>query len=198
MDVKYGVERLFATDVITGGPSRTSLRASGTRRATRARTRAVTCGHDRQATANTITFNLSGAERRLQLPDGDGCVGSGAVQDREHPGYKGATYTKHPMATGPFMIKSYSRRQVHRLVRNPNWSQSTDTIRHPLVNEVDLTIDTSPEDMDSKLEAGTAGRERRRGTACITPEFKSKVLTDPTLKKNADDPVAPFDPVLAW
>ena len=43
MDIKYGVERLFATDVINGGPSSYFIRGiKRTRRATRVRTRTVT------------------------------------------------------------------------------------------------------------------------------------------------------------
>ncbi len=72
------------------------------------------------------------------------------------PGFTGATYTKHPLATGPFMIKSYTPNKSIIFVRNPYWSQTTDTIRHPLVNEVDLTVDTDPVDIDKKLQAGTA------------------------------------------
>jgi peptide/nickel transport system substrate-binding protein len=72
-------------------------------------------------------------------------------------------------------------------VRNPNWSQATDTIRHPLVNEVDLTVDTDPVDIDKKLAAGTADADASAG---VQAEFQANILTNPTLKGNADDPVA--------
>ena len=49
------------------------------------------------------------------------------------------------------------------LVRNPHWSQGTDDIRHPLVNQVDLTVDSDLSDIDQKLRGGTRRRARRRG-----------------------------------
>ena len=111
------------------------------------------------------------------------------------PGFTGATYTKHPLATGPFMIKSYTPNKSIVFVRNPNWTQATDTIRHPLVNEVDLTVDTNP--VRHRQEAPGGHRRRQRARHGVQAEFQAKILTDPTLKANADDPVAAFARYLA-
>jgi peptide/nickel transport system substrate-binding protein len=189
MDIKYGVERLFATDVINGGPS--SYFISG-------------IAHPKSyagpyksgdlstitTTATTITFNLAG-------PNADfnylmAMAASAPVPDKTEggTGFTGATYTKHPVASGPFMIQSYTPNKSIVFVRNPNWSQASDTIRHPLVNEVDLTIDTDPVDIDKKLQAGTADAN---ASDIVQAEFQTQILTNPTLKANADDPVTPFD-----
>ncbi len=105
------------------------------------------------------------------------------------PGFVGATYTKHPVASGPFMIQSYTPQKQITFVRNPNWSQSTDTIRHPLVNQVVLTIDANPTDADNKLKAGDADA---RAETNVGSAFQAQILTQPNLKKNADDPVTAF------
>jgi peptide/nickel transport system substrate-binding protein len=93
------------------------------------------------------------------------------------------------MSSGPFMIKSYTPNKSVIFVRNPYWSQATDTIRHPLVNEVDLTVDTSDTDIDQKLAAGAADAN---ASNTVGPEFQAKILTSPTLMANADDPVTAF------
>src|SRR5262249_22568963 len=61
-----------------------------------------------------------------------------------------------PVASGPFEIQSDRPGKSVVFVRNPHWSQSTDKIRHPLVDTVVLTVDRSVDDIDRKLEAGTA------------------------------------------
>jgi peptide/nickel transport system substrate-binding protein len=188
-DIKYGVERLFATDVINGGPS--SYFISG-------------IAHPKSyagpyksgdlstitTTANTITFNLSGPNADFNYLMAMAASAPVPYKVEGGPGFTGATYTKHPLATGPFMIKSYTPNKGIVFVRNPYWSQSTDTIRHPLVNEVDLTVDTDPVDIDKKLAAGTADAI---ANDTVQAEFQAKILTNPTLKASADDPVTPFD-----
>jgi peptide/nickel transport system substrate-binding protein len=89
------------------------------------------------------------------------------------------------------MIKSYTPGKSMDLVRNPNWDQSTDTIRHPLVDEVTLTIDTNPVDLDQKLQAGDLDANASTGAGGLTPAFQSYVLTHPDAKKNVDDPTSP-------
>lgn len=189
MDIKYGVERLFATDVINGGPSSYFISGiahpksyAGPYKSGDLSTIATT--------ANTITFNLSGPNADFNYLMAMAASAPVPYKVEGGPGFKGATYTKHPLATGPFMIKSYTPNKAIVFVRNPNWSQSTDTIRHPLVNEVDLTVDTSDTDIDQKLQAGTADAN---ASNIVQAEFQAKILTDPTLKANADDPVTPFD-----
>jgi peptide/nickel transport system substrate-binding protein len=185
-DVKYGIERLFATDVINGGPG--SYFISG-------------IAHPKNyagpyksgdlntitTTANTITFNLAGPNADFNYLMAMAASAPVPYQVEGGPGFKGATYTKHPVASGPFMIKSYTPNKSIVFVRNPNWSQATDTIRHPLVNEVDLTVDTDPVDIDKKLAAGTADARADTGVAA---EFQAQILNNPKLKAQADDPVA--------
>jgi len=189
MDIKYGVERLFATDVINGGPS--SYFISG-------------IAHPKSyagpyksgdlstitTTANTITFNLSGPNADFDYLMAMAASAPVPYKVEGGPGFVGATYTKHPLSTGPFMIQSYTPNKSIVFVRNPYWSQSTDTIRHPLVNQVDLTIDTSDTDIDKKLAAGTADAN---ASNTVQAEFQAQILTTPALKADADDPVTPFD-----
>jgi peptide/nickel transport system substrate-binding protein len=188
-DVKYGVERLFATDVINGGPSSYFISSIAHPKSYAGPYKSGDLSTI-TTTANTITFNLSGPNADFNYLMAMAASAPVPYKVEGGPGFTGATYTKHPLATGPFMIKSYTPNKGIVFVRNPYWSQATDTIRHPLVNEVDLTVDTDPVDIDKKLQAGTADAI---ANDTVQAEFQAKILTNPTLKANADDPVTPFD-----
>jgi peptide/nickel transport system substrate-binding protein len=187
MDIKYGVERLWATDVINGGPS--SYFISGIK-APKNYAGPYKNGDNNvgiTTTATTITFNLTGPNADFDYLMAMAASGPVPYKTEGGPGFKGATYTKHPLSTGPFMIQSYTPNKSIIFVRNPHWSQATDTIRHPLVTQIDLTVDTDPVDIDKKLAAGTADGNASAG---VQAEFQAQILTNPTLKANADDPVA--------
>ncbi|MGN6609465.1 MAG: ABC transporter substrate-binding protein [Jatrophihabitans sp.] len=193
MDVKYGLERDFASAELPGGPFSyyvSEIKApadyKGPYKSGDLPDSSI------KASGNTITINL-------KTPDADFdylmAIGPSApipYKTEGGAGFVGATYTKHPMASGPFMIKSYTPGKSLVFVKNPYWSQSTDTIRHPLVNEVDLTIDTNPTDLDERLKAGTLDANAGTGAGGLTPAFQSYVLTHPDAKANTDDPSTAF------
>jgi peptide/nickel transport system substrate-binding protein len=186
-DIKYGIERLWATDVINGGPA--SYFITGIK-APKNYAGPYKNGDNNvgiTTTATTITFNLTGPNADFNYLMAMAASAPVPYKVEGGPGFTGATYTKHPLSTGPFMIKSYTPNKSIVFVRNPNWSQATDTIRHPLVNEVDLTVDTDPVDIDKKLAAGTADARADSG---VQAEFQAQILSNPTLKAQADDPVA--------
>jgi peptide/nickel transport system substrate-binding protein len=187
-DVKYGVERLFATDVINGGPSSYFIQGIAHPKSYAGPYKSGDLSTI-TTTANTITFNLSGPNADFNYLMAMAASAPVPYRTEGGPGFTGATYTKHPVASGPFMIKSYTPNKSVIFVRNPNWTQASDTIRHPLVNEVDLTVDTSDSDIDQKLAAGTADAN---ASNTVQAQFQAKILTNPTLKANADDPVTAF------
>ena len=194
-DIKYGIERLFATDVINGGPSSYFLDTIAHPKGYKGVYKSGPLPDSSiSTTADSITFHLTQSyadfDYLMALP------ASAPVPANVEGGanYKAATYTKHPVASGPYMIQSYSQNQQITFVRNPNWQQSTDTIRKPLVDKVVLTIDKDANDIDQKLQAGTADA---RADNTVQATFQSKILTTPSLKANADDPVTPFTRYLA-
>jgi peptide/nickel transport system substrate-binding protein len=180
--VKYGVERLFATDVINGGPSSYFIDSIAHPSSYK--------GPYKSGDLNTITTTSNSITFKLAKPNADwdylmAMGASSPVPNKVEGGqFKGSTYTKHPVASGPYMIQSYQQNKQITFVKNPNWSQSTDTIHHPLVDKVVLTVDTNPDDIDQKLQAGSADARADNGVG-IT--FQSKILTNPQLKANADD-----------
>ena len=188
MDIKYGVERLFATDVINGGP--TSYFVS-------------TIAHPAsylgpyksgdlstiQTTADTITFNLSTPYSDFNYLMAMAASAPVPYQKEGGAGFTGADYTKHPMSSGPFEIQSYTPTQQITFVRNKYWTQASDTIRKPLADKIVLTIDSDVNDIDAKLKAGTADAKADNS---IGTTLQSQVLTQPALKKYADNPTTAF------
>jgi peptide/nickel transport system substrate-binding protein len=110
------------------------------------------------------------------------------------PKYTGATYGPHPVASGPFKVRSYHQRKSLTLVRNPDWQQSTDDIRHPLVTKVDLVIDSNVRDIDRQLRDGRA--DARADGGVQTASLSERLIRD-GYKAHADDPVAPATRYLA-
>ena len=187
LDIKYGLERLFATDVINGGPS--SYFIQGIKHP--ASYKGPYKSGDLSTittTATSITINLTGSNADFDYLLAMTAGSAVPYKTEGGPGFKGATYTKHPLSTGPFMITTYTPGKSLVLVKNPNWSQATDTIRHPLVDGVNITIDTNPNDVDNKLKAGTLDANASTGAGGLTPAFQSYVLTHPEAKAQADDP----------
>jgi peptide/nickel transport system substrate-binding protein len=63
---------------------------------------------------------------------------------------------QHTIADGPYQISTYTPGKSLTLVKNPAWTQSTDSLRHQYVNQVDDTFGVSSAQTQlSDLQAGT-------------------------------------------
>jgi peptide/nickel transport system substrate-binding protein len=95
---------------------------------------------------------------------------------------KNAAPTSAPAPSDPISVNTESI----VFVRNPHWRQSTDSIRHPLLDSVSLLIDTHLDDIDRQLRTGRADARADGG---VQTALQSRILTVSKLKANADDPV---------
>jgi peptide/nickel transport system substrate-binding protein len=190
-DVKYGIERVWAADVISGGPVYLpALLDQGQKypgpykdtSADKLGLKSVTTPDD-----TTIVFKLAKPSSDflylLAMP------GSGPVPQKRD---KGAQYGSAPAASGPYMFKEGSIQPGKGVswVRNPNWDPATDPIRKALPDAINLTITTNADDLDSRLLAGTADLDV--GQTGVQAAARTKLLTDPNLKANADTPTTGF------
>lgn len=187
MDVKYGIERLFAQDVINGGPSSYFISTIANDNYT---------GPYKDGDLNTITTTSDSITFNLSTPYADfnylmAMAAAAPVPYKVEggTGFVGATYTKHPVSSGPYEIQSYTPNQQVTFVRNKYWSQDTDTIRKPLVDKVTLTVDTNPNDIDSKLKSGSVDA---RADNSVGTTLQSQILSNPSVKKYADNPTTAF------
>jgi peptide/nickel transport system substrate-binding protein len=193
-EIKYGIERVFATDLFSQGPASYYLclldkcDAKGNPEY-QGPYKNKTGGLDSITTpdANTISFKLN-----TSTPDFDYLMAlpaSAPVPLAENGSFSGAKYTLHPLSDGPFKFDSYTPEQKVVWVRNSNWDQSTDKIRTPKVDKITLTINSNSDDNDKQLQAGTADFIADGG---VQTAFQTAIATNPDLKKNADDPVSSY------
>src|SRR5689334_12187766 len=188
-DVKYGIERVFAQDVLSGGPTYLvdfldeGQNYPGPYKDTdpnKLGLKSVTTPDD-----STIVF-------KLKEPFGDfpyllAMPGAGPVPKAQDTGER---YANKPISSGPYKFQSLEVGKKVVLVRNPNWDASTDPIRKALPDEIDLTLKLDPNEIDNELMDGTLDLDT--GQVGVQQAAQAKILLDPALKKNADEPNTGF------
>ena len=192
--IKYGIERVFATDLFSNGPSahyqcllakcdvQGNPPYAGPYKDKSKELDSITTPDD-----TTISFKLE-----TSTPDFDYLMtlpASAPVPLTENGANNGSKYTLHPLSDGPFKFQSYTPEQKAVWVRNDKYDQSTDTIRHPLLDKITLNISTNADDNDQQLQAGTADAT---ADGNVQTAFQTKIIEDPKLKANADDPVSSY------
>lgn len=152
-DVKYGIERTWAQDVISGGPvylmqvldpkteypgpykdtapDKLGLKAIET------------------PDAKTIIFKLpqpnGDFEQMLAMP-----AASPVKQDKD----TAAKYGLKPFSNGPYKIDSYEPNKSMKLSRNTNYKPESDPIRKALPDTISVTFMANADDMDKRLMNG--------------------------------------------
>jgi peptide/nickel transport system substrate-binding protein len=63
---------------------------------------------------------------------------------------------QHFISDGPYTITSYTPNVSYTLAKNPNWSQSSDPIRHQYFNAVDITMGETATSVQQQLQTGDA------------------------------------------
>jgi len=190
-DIKYGVERVFATDVISGGPVYLKdLLDQGQNYPGPYKDTAP----DKLGLKTVQTPDDSTIVFKLTKPSSDflyvlAMPGAGPVPQKRD---KGAQYGSAPASSGPYMFKpgGIVPGKSASWVRNPNWDQASDPIRKALPDAINLTITTNQDDLDARLIAGTADIDV--GQVGVQPAARAKILQDPTLKANSDNPISGF------
>jgi peptide/nickel transport system substrate-binding protein len=190
-DIKYGIERTFATDVINGGPTFYldgilvgSDKYKGPYADPTGDLSSIETPDD-----NTIVFHLntpySDFDYLMTLPT------SAPVQKSKD---KGAKYSESVQSTGPFQVDQYSVGKSISFVRNQNWSQATDKIRKPLVDKIVMTVNSDTDANDKALQTGQVDLEPDGG---VQATFRAQIDSNPNLKKDADNPVTGFTRYIA-
>ena len=152
-DVKYGIERIWATDTITGGPQylKQNLDPKGEYKGPYKDTSKDKLGLKAIETPDdqTIVFKLPKAngdfEQFLAMPTG------APVKQSEDTGAK---YTNKPFSSGPYKVQSYKAGKELTLVRNTNWKKESDPIRPALPDKITVTISANLEENDKRLMEG--------------------------------------------
>ncbi|KUJ34531.1 peptide ABC transporter substrate-binding protein [Streptomyces albus subsp. albus] len=182
-DIKYAIERTFAVDVISGGPTylqellnqgqnyRGPYKDSG-----RTGLKSVKAPDER-----TLVFRLAAPDSRFPH-----LLAMGATAPVPKSKDTGARYGSKPIASGPYRFDSYSPGKSLVLVRNTHWSPATDPVRKALPDRIELTVSSTPEQVAAHLMAGTADLDASQ--AGLSQAASAKLIADPKLKANADAP----------
>jgi peptide/nickel transport system substrate-binding protein len=152
-DVKYGIERIWADDVLSGGPVylKDVLDPKGQYVGPYKDKSKDKLGLKAIETpdAKTVVFKLPARngdfEQMLAMP-----VASPVRQDKDTK----SKYGLKPFSSGPYKWVSYSPNKSMELTRNTNWKQSSDPIRKALPDKITVTFITNADEMDKRLIAG--------------------------------------------
>ncbi len=183
-DIKYGIERSFAVDVLRGGPNFVldlldpdSLYAGPYQDESPDKLGLTTIATPDDA---TITFTLSRADPDfpyvLALPS------SGPVPVENDTG---AAYQDDPVSSGPYAITSVDPVAGIVLDRNPAWTADSDPVRSALPDQVVVRTGLTGLDRDQALLAGSADADLS-GTG-VQEATTSRADADDAIADRVDD-----------
>jgi peptide/nickel transport system substrate-binding protein len=186
-DIKYGIERIWAQDVLSGGPVylKDVLDPKGEYKGPYKDKSKDHLGLKAIETpdATHIVFHLpkpnSDFEEMLAMTSS-----SPVRQDKDTK----SKYGLHPFSSGPYKFQSYSPNKSLVLVRNTNWKQSSDPVRKALPDKITLTMFTNADDMDNQLIAGNYDLDFSQ--TGMSPQGRTKALKN--YKGNLDNPVSAY------
>jgi peptide/nickel transport system substrate-binding protein len=183
-DVKYAVARSLDKDVLVNGPTYLNdlLDLQGYKGPYKAKDKGAGLKAVETPDDNTIVFHLSkpfaGFDYIAQLP-----ATAPVPPDKD----TGTDYKKHVISSGPYMFKTYDPGKSMVLVRNPNWDAASDPIRKALPDEIDVALKQNQDDIDNRLTAGQLDVDV--AGSGVAAQTQGKILTNPQLKANADNPI---------
>ncbi|MGW7266415.1 ABC transporter substrate-binding protein [Streptomyces sp. NPDC054842] len=186
-DVKYGIERQWAQDVLSGGPVylKDLLDPKGEYKGPykdkskdKLGLKAIETPDDK-----TIVFKLPKANSDFE--DILALASSAPVrQDKDTK----SKYGLHPFSSGPYKFESYTPNKSLTLVRNTEWKQASDPIRKALPDKVSIKFFTNANDLDQRLIAGDYDLDLAQ--TGLSPQGRTTALKKH--KGNLDNPVSGY------
>ncbi|MFF4958670.1 ABC transporter substrate-binding protein [Streptomyces sp. NPDC001222] len=186
-DVKYGIERQWAQDVLSGGPIylKNVLDPKNAYKGPYKDTAKDHLGLKAIDTpdAKTIVFHLPAPNsdflQMIALPSA-----SPVRQDMDTK----SKYALHPFSSGPYKFQSYDPGKDLVLVRNTNWKQSSDPVRKAFPDKISIKFFTNANEMDQRLIAGDYDLDLNQ--TGMSPQGRTVALKQH--KGNLDNPVSGY------
>ena len=198
-DVRYGVSRTFATDVITDGPTYAiSLLDIPTDKDGNSVYKGpyVTAGNDQAAfdkavectDDKTVVFHLN-----QPVGDFNYTVTLLSFSPVPKSADTGEKYDDKPVSSGPYRIQAYDKGSELVLVRNDNWSPETDDYRpaHPDRIVVKFGLDTTVIDQRLIQDAGEDKHALTEGDP-VDPSNLAKVFQDDRFADRRTNELDPY------
>ncbi|MDQ0789333.1 ABC transporter substrate-binding protein [Streptomyces sp. B3I8] len=186
-DIKYGIERQWAQDVLSGGPVylRDVLDPKGDYKGPfkdKAKDHLGLKAID-TPDAKTIVFHLPKANsdfmQMLALTSS-----SPVRQDKDTK----SKYGLHPFSSGPYKFQAYAPGKNLMLVRNTNWKAASDPVRKAYPDKVSIKFFTNANDLDQRLISGDYDIDLAQ--TGLSPQGRTTALKQH--KANVDNPVSGY------
>ncbi len=189
-DVKYAVERTFDRGLFPLGPAYFPSLLGGNAKTYPGPYKDKSPG--KMGLTAVTTPNATTVVFHLAKPFADFDYVAAIPQTAPVPPNKdtGANYQLHPISTGPYMFQSYQLNKQLTLVPNPYWKASTDPNAKQLASKITMTMNMNANDIDNRLLAGDLQVDAT-GTG-VQAAARAHILSSPSLKASADDPIAGF------
>ncbi|MFF4661251.1 ABC transporter substrate-binding protein [Streptomyces sp. NPDC001381] len=186
-DVKYGIERVWAQDVLAGGPTylKDVLDPKGEYKGPYKDTSKDKLGLKAIETPDekTIVFKLPQAnsdfEEMLALVSA-----SPVRQDKDTK----SKYGLKPFSSGPYKFESYAPGKDLTLVRNDKWSQASDPIRKAYPDKITIQFFSDANQLDQRLISGDLDLDLNQ--TGMSPQGRTTALKQH--KANLDNPVSGY------
>ncbi|WP_424922138.1 ABC transporter substrate-binding protein [Streptomyces sp. wa53] len=186
-DVRYAVQRIFAQDVLPGGPTYLVPLLDDPDHPYAGPYRDGAGGLPSVLTPDerTVVFRL-----RSPFSDFDHLMAQPCVSPVPRHADTGARYGEDPRCTGPYRIAEHRPGSRLLLERNPHWDRATDPVRPALPDRVDVAIGFDPDEMDERLTAGEFDINLEgRG---LQHAAQNRLAGDPVLRSRTDNPKTSF------
>ncbi|MFG2132110.1 ABC transporter substrate-binding protein [Streptomyces sp. NPDC048751] len=186
-DVKYGIERVWAQDVLSGGPTylKEVLDPKGEYKGPYKDTSKDKLGLKAIETPDdkTIIFKLPKANSDFE--EMLGLISASPVrQDMDTK----SKYQLKPFSSGPYKFQSYNPGKDLTLVRNEGWKQASDPIRKAYPDKISIKFFTNANDLDQRLISGDLDLDLNQ--TGMSPQGRTIALKQH--KANLDNPVSGY------
>ena len=194
-DVKYGVSRTFATDVITNGPSYaityldiqedpeggSAYKGPYTGEGQELYDEAVTCD------GSTITFKLG-----FPVADFNYTTTLLAFAPVQEANDTGENYDDSVQSNGPYRIDEYSIGQQMVLVRNEQWNPESDPNRPAYPDRIEVKFALDSAAVNQRLIQDSDADKASIASIDVLPENKAAVFSNDDLADRRWDEFSPY------
>lgn len=191
-DVKYGIERTFAKNLLPAGPVYYQILLNDPKYPGPY----VDPKKDFMGLTSVTAPNSTTIQFHLLHPFADfnyvvAIPQSTPVLPSWDSGkHAGANYQLDPISTGPYEFKSYTLNKQLVLVKNPNWNPKTDPQVKQLVNKIIVNMNVNQNTVDQSQLSNQVQMDLH-GLGVQTAA-KAKIFSTPSLKADSDDALNGF------
>jgi peptide/nickel transport system substrate-binding protein len=191
-DVKYGVSRTFAQDVITDGPTYAISLLDGVENYrgpydegadndVAAFDNAVSCD------GNEVTFRLN-----APMSDFNYAVTLLSFAPVREDADTGEQYDQRPLSNGPYKIETNDSGRQLVLVRNENWSEDHDDLRPAYPDRIVYQFGLDPSVIDQRLIADSGDDQYALGLGLQPASLATVFADDPRFQDRRFDGYDPY------